>query len=321
MTDSILVEMTPVMLLSVRERGLRESGDGSPAAYEDQTAIPLPAWDDFTDGRLRRLKRGKHYSRNSAILLHEAKLAASERGKQAVSYQDRLGKIEYIWLQFLDGSLAPDAPCPRCGGTRFDAVQKYFLRCTACRSLYSMRERAPTTTAAEFLSTRLLSPDGAEMGEMRVSDEATVEAVCEFHRPVAVAHLSCAFYAAKRRKVLNSGCPDLIVVPSADTVRFQLNLDPRVLSAGEYSIVPKLELVLDEQDRRLHSVRPPGRLRVHVLDPAHPTADGAMERSPLEWSAVSALDGRPMPIYDDGEADGEAPEGEEPEEEDGPEVR
>jgi hypothetical protein len=264
---------------------------------DQEPEIPMPDWEKLSDGRLWRLKRGKHWAGNPAILLHEARLAAHKHDQRAFSYHDRLGKFEYIWLQFLDGRLELDDPCRRCGGTDLQRVQEYFLRCTACGALHKLRDGEPTTNAAEFVSVRVLSLDGTEIDEMRVVDEATVEAVCEFHRPVAAAHLSFVFYAG-RRKALHSGCPDLIEVPTADTVRIRLNLDARVLSAGDYSIVAKLELVLDEKDRRFHSIRPPQRANIRVLDPIHlqePTQD---HRSRLEWSAVSALDESPMPVLD-----------------------
>lgn len=292
---------------------MRLRGNGSPAADGQDRQISFPAWEQFTDGRLRRLKRGKHYDGNPAILLHEAKVAARELGKRAVSYHDQLGKVAYIWLQFVENPLlATGDPCPRCDGTELERVQEYFLRCLTCSALYKLRDKRPTTTAAEIRTARVLAPDGTEIQEMRVFDEAIVEAACEFHRPVAAAHVSFMF-SSDGRTALRSGSPDLIEVPTADTVRIRLNLDAGVLSAGEYSLVARLELVLDEQDRRFHSIRSRDRVQLHVLDPADPDERGAgRERSRLHWSAVSALDGAPMPVVDDGEATGE----DEPDDED-----
>lgn len=277
---------------------LRRRANVDPTADGDRSVPPPAAWEPFGDGHMHRLKRGKHFTGNAAIVAHEAELAAEALDKKALTYHDRLGKFEYLWVQFLDGKLTPDTPCPRCGGTDLMAVQEYFLRCTTCGALHKLLDKRPTTTAATLERPRLLSLDGTQIEEMRVSDEAIVEATCEFSRPVAVAHVSFVFYAG-RRKALHAGCPDLIVVPATDRVKISLNLDARMLGAGKYFVLPMVELVLDETDRRFHKIRARDSLRMHVRDPAGSAGEGTPEqRSRLQWSAVSALDGRPMPIFE-----------------------
>ena len=60
-----------------------------------------------------------------------------------------------------------------------------------------------------------------------------------------------------------------------------------------------VELVLDETDRRFHKIRASDALRMYVRDPADSAEEAASdEHSRLQWSAVSALDGRPMPVFD-----------------------
>jgi hypothetical protein len=262
---------------------------------------------------MRRLKRGKHFTGNAAIVAHEAGLAAEALDKAALTYHDQLGKFEYLWVQFADGKLTPDTPCPRCGGTDLVAVQEYFLRCSTCGALHKLLDKRPTTTAATLERPRLLSLDGVQIEEMGVFDEAIVEAVCEFSRPVAMAHVSFVFYAG-RRKALHAGCPDLIVVPAADRVKVSLNLDARMLGAGKYFVLPMVELVLDETDRRFHKIRARDALRMRVRDPADSAGEGAPdEHSRLQWSAVSAEDGRPMPVFDvDGMIEDDVPAEEDP---------
>lgn len=277
-------------------RRRRDSDNGAPGV--DGPAVTFPQWDEFADGRLRRLKRGKQFAGNPAIVMHEAELAADQLGKQAFTYHDQLGKFEYVWVQFLDGKLAPDRPCPRCRGTTLRTVHEYFVRCETCGALHKLANARPSTTAATFKRPRLLSLDGAQLEEMRVQDEAVIETICEFSRPVAVAHVSFVFYAG-RRKTLHAGCPDLIVVPAADTVKIRFSLDARMVGVGNYYVFPMVELVLDETDRRFHKVRARDSLRLSVVDPADSSTEaGHSEHSRLQWSAVSARDGRPMPIFE-----------------------
>ena len=299
-------------LPAVRRPSLRRSTSPRSSVDGNGDVPPPSTWDEFADGRMRRLKRGKHFIGNAAIVAHEAELAAEALGKQALTYHDRLGKFEYLWVQFLDSKLTPDTPCPRCGGTELVAVQEYFLRCTTCGALHKLLDKRPTTTAATLERPRLLSLDGTQIEEMRVFDQAIVEAVCEFSRAVAVAHVSFVFYTG-RRKALHAGCPELIVVPAADRVKISFNLDARMLGAGKYFVLPMVELVLDETDRRFHKIRARDALRMYVRDPADSAEEAAPdEHSRLQWSAVSALDGRPMPVFDvDGMVEDDVPAPEE----------
>jgi hypothetical protein len=88
-------------------------------------------WKDFADGDVYRLKRGKHYRGNLGAAKRSANLAALELGKAVRLVRDPLGKLHYIWVQFVDGEITMGNPCP-CGSRKLERIHEQFLRCPAC---------------------------------------------------------------------------------------------------------------------------------------------------------------------------------------------
>lgn len=275
--------------------GLRRSRKLAPAPHEESAPHPDFDWSQLLDGRLRRLKRGRHFTGSAPAVLHEAQLAADDHGKKALTFHDQIGKFEYVWVQFIDGRSPVGEPCAVCGGNRLRRTQEFFLSCLSCGRLQQIDDRRPSTSAAEFLGCRLLSLEGEEIDCVLNSGVAVIEATCHFSRPVAEARLNVTFLE-DRRKVLRTGSPHAVEVPRADTIRAMLHLDARVLSPGEYRVRPSVEVVLDERDRRLHSISHRGSLAIRVVaDPVSAGDPGGAARSSLHWEVTSSND-QPMPI-------------------------
>lgn len=293
--------------------GLRRRRKLEPGSGDETDRLADFDWNQLLDGRLRRLKRGRHFAGNAPLVLHEAQLAADELGKKALTYHDQIGKFEYIWVQFIDGRSPVGVPCSFCGGNRLRRTQEFFLTCLSCGRLQQIDDRRPSTNAAEFLGCRLLSLTGVEIDTVPNTGVAVIEATCHFSRPVAEARLNVTFLE-DRRKVLRAGSPHSIVVPRADTIRAMLHIDARLLSPGEYRIRPSVDVILDERDRRLHSISHRASLAIRVVeDPAVSEDPGATGRSSLHWEVTSSND-QPMPIVSvggvgddiDGEVAGDA---------------
>ena len=92
-------------------------------------------WDQVSDGRLWRLKSGKHFSRGSMERVRQDMvMVAAELDRAVVTLRDDFGKFAYLWVQFADDEVAAGAPCPTCGGHRLLRLHRRFARCTGCGS-------------------------------------------------------------------------------------------------------------------------------------------------------------------------------------------
>ena len=262
-------------------------------------------WDQLLDGKLRRFKRGKHYVGLSDALIRQTKLAAEERDKKAIAFKDQIGKYEYVWVQFLDGQIEEGDPCPRCQATSLERRQEYFARCPSCEAMLAVSAPAKALgpdpdDVAEILDARLLSPQGEQIEELSVQDEAVMEATCRFHRGVLSAQPHFTVLKGAKMKALRTGFPDAIRVAEPEILRFSVRLAPRVLPPGDYRVTPSVELLVEdeEQQRWPLKVDKSYAFRFRLVDPtdSHGESQTQEERSPLHWTVTMAGSDEPPPI-------------------------
>jgi hypothetical protein len=288
-----------------------------PEAGGDERPSPwrLP-WNELVDGRLRRFRRGVHYSGLGEALEQEARDAAGELGKTAITFRDNMQVFEYVWVQFVDGRLEEGEPCPKCSNTSFEKLQEYFLRCTRCRSFFAVTEAKPVIPEpekpplAEFLDLKLLSREGEELHEISTQEEMVLEATCSFFQPVRAFHAGFIFYAGGK-KMLHAASPDVVTIPEPDTVRFRLHVAPGVLTPGEYSVSALAKLVLEEDltDVQKVAARDLAR-RLRVFDPhAEVPPEHRAGHATLHWSSATATSGTALPVIDEWVTDDEEGEG------------
>jgi hypothetical protein len=284
-----------------------------PAAAEADSEARRITWNELLDGRLHRFKRGVHYSGPADALEEEARDAATELGKTAITFRDDMQVFEYVWVQFLDGKLEEGQPCPKCGHTSFEKVQEYFLRCRSCGSLYALTQPKPVIPEperppiAEYLDLRLLSAEGDEIKEVSALEELVLEATCCFFRPVRAVQPAFIFFAGGKN-ILHAACPDVVAIPEPETVRFTLHVAPGVLTPGHYFVAPQSKLVLDEDPDDIQKLAPSDTDRtssqfirkLHVFDPrAEVPPEHRGERATLQWGTETAAGGNPMPVIDE----------------------
>jgi hypothetical protein len=102
-------------------------------------AGPLPdvdlrvQWERWADGRAFRLKRKRHLADVDPSLVAKAAAgAAADMGKAVLTTRDRLIPDKYLWVQFADGKINPNKPCPTCGSRRLLRLHANFVRCPEC---------------------------------------------------------------------------------------------------------------------------------------------------------------------------------------------
>lgn len=272
----------------IKARGPSAPG-GDPAPAE-----PSVRWLDLLDGRLHRLKRGADFAGPAEAVVGQARTFARQLGKTVATYHDRLGRHEYLWVQFLDGSLAPGQPCPECGGDALEKVQEFFVHCRSCDSLHELAgarlNGARTDAVAGFVDLRVLDQAGGETDEVSRREAFAVEATCRFSRPVIAAHPGLTFFSAGKR-VLRSGSPDAIAVTRPQTVTARLAIQPGLLACGSYVVVPSLDFVTQPGQPVLRA-RPSHAALCRVVSPGADSGDG----SPLRWTLTAAATGEPLPV-------------------------
>jgi hypothetical protein len=276
----------------------------APGEPEAEVVLPAPpaglAWEEMLDGRLRRFKRGVHYQGSGEAFARAARFAARGLARKAVTYRDQIGKNEHVWLQFMDGELENDEPCPRCGNAALEHVQKYFVRCPSCGSMYPLPEpESPPDGPAveevvEFLGVTVRSADGRPVEEVSVHEETQVESAWRFLRPVVSAQAYFTFQSEKRN-ALRSGCPDVVDVSEPQVVRFGLRVDARMLVAGEYLVLPSLEFRVHLEDSdipepRFYKLKPDESVPLRLFDPRaeHERRSDEDERLRLHWTVSIA---------------------------------
>jgi hypothetical protein len=92
-------------------------------------------WERYADGRLHRLKRGKHYVGTGRDMQRLAGEAAAELGAGVQVVREELGqRNHYLWVQFTDQQLPMGAPCGRCGSGHIARTHGHFGFCEDCRA-------------------------------------------------------------------------------------------------------------------------------------------------------------------------------------------
>lgn len=260
-------------------------GPQAPSAEAD-TRLLIP-WDELGDGGLRRLKRGVHFRGPPEAIEHAARLTAAEVGKTAVTTPERIGRRQYLWVQFLDGKVEAGDPCPRCANARLETAHQFFARCPSCRAVLELAEgpSSPLSTVAELLYLRLLSPGGGPAERMNVLHEASIEAGYRLLEPVAGVDVRLVFYV-NETKIFTAVCPDLVSVPDPQTVRFHLRISPKVLVPGDYLVAARLRI---EGDPYAFGVLMHEALYFRAFDPtlSEPpvlVAKARTQRPGLQWS-------------------------------------
>lgn len=112
------------------------------------------SWERLADGRLHRLKQGKHFAADPRAFQVEVLAAAARLGKAVRSLRDEMGKHTYLWVQFADHEVALGAPCP-CGHTALVREHEFFGRCPSCgATLIFVLPRNAVTTEQRALAEK-----------------------------------------------------------------------------------------------------------------------------------------------------------------------
>lgn len=112
--------------------------DGTSHKLEEDLGMP---WGRWADGRLWRLKRGKHYDADSRLVIAAARSAAKQMGKAVRTSKEQSGKLyEYVWVQFADGEIFVGEDCPVCGATELERLHPAEARCPTCKSVLILKE-------------------------------------------------------------------------------------------------------------------------------------------------------------------------------------
>lgn len=127
-------------------------------------------WETIADGRVHRLKRGKHFSSTTSALRLEGHAAAQRIGKALRTVKEENGDLQYLWIQFADHKLIRGQPCP-CGGTELTLVHDDFAHCGTCGASIvfdssALPRRSLETQLAPYGDVRL-ARDDAESDETR----------------------------------------------------------------------------------------------------------------------------------------------------------
>jgi hypothetical protein len=125
----------------------------------------VPEWTKLADGRLRRLKRGRHFDGSPRVLRHAARDAAQEMGKAVRVVVDRMEPDVYVWVQFADAEIHPDEPC-RCGSTALRRVHPNFASCEECGARLIVSRR-PLRALKKLRRQEEGEDDGADIGTGR----------------------------------------------------------------------------------------------------------------------------------------------------------
>lgn len=96
-------------------------------------------WDEYTDGRVWRLKRGRHFKGDLRVAANECTEHAREIGRAVRILRDDFHKIAYLWVQFTDYEIPIGAPCPRCGSRKVVRTHEHFGRCPVCSAVFSFK--------------------------------------------------------------------------------------------------------------------------------------------------------------------------------------
>lgn len=126
---------------AARAKGWSDPGaDERPNAIESLDELTLP-WKRWMDGRIHRLKKGKHFDGELVAVLEEARLAARHEGRGVLYLREQMGpKYEYVWVQFADHAILVGDPCP-CGGRKLTRLHNNLARCRRCGKTSTLSPR------------------------------------------------------------------------------------------------------------------------------------------------------------------------------------
>lgn len=117
-------------------------------------------WQQFADGRVWRLKRGRHFAGDLRVAAAEATRAAAEMGLAVRVLRDDFGKYSYIWVQFADAEIPLGAPCPRCDSRRIVQTHEHYGRCPVCGTTFVFKGRLAPEEPREDVEPE--GPEGEE---------------------------------------------------------------------------------------------------------------------------------------------------------------
>jgi hypothetical protein len=102
--------------------------------------LTLP-WTTWMDGKVHRVKRGKHFDGEVAAVVEEARLAARLSGRGVLALREQMGpKYEYVWFLFTDHAILVGDPCP-CGGRKLTRLHTSMARCRRCGKTSTLTPR------------------------------------------------------------------------------------------------------------------------------------------------------------------------------------
>jgi hypothetical protein len=138
----------------------------------DELGLP---WDEWADGRVRRLVKGRDFLRSAEAVKEAAENAAHRLGKVAVTVKESRPGNVFVWVQFVEHQILAGAPCP-CGGTNLRRINRLFAECGSCGSTVLIVEprRKPavddggTARAGDALLHSLL--DGTQVSRASEAD-------------------------------------------------------------------------------------------------------------------------------------------------------
>ncbi len=99
---------------------------------EQHDELGLP-WDEWADGRVRRLVKGRDFLQSADALKEAAENAAQRLDKVAVTVKEiRYGNV-FVWFQFVEYQIELGDPCP-CGSYDLQRVNLQFAECGSCKA-------------------------------------------------------------------------------------------------------------------------------------------------------------------------------------------
>lgn len=121
-------------------------------------------WDEFADGRLHRLKRGKHFHGDLRAIIKVAGEAAQTMGKAVRCMRDEFGKYQYVWVEFADYQIQIGAPCPGCQATNLLRTHEFFGHCEGCGARLIFSGELPETEQPETTDAASSRPPSRDLG-------------------------------------------------------------------------------------------------------------------------------------------------------------
>ena len=108
-------------------------------------------WEKLADGRLWRLKAGKHFEGKVEDFAEDVFDAARLMGKAALTLKDLFGvKRSYLWVQFADVKILIGQPCPFCDSDDFVRQRESIATCAGCGARVLLQKSVQTGRRAHW---------------------------------------------------------------------------------------------------------------------------------------------------------------------------